>query len=90
MVPASLYCIYDNLTFVVLGTVNPSTYTILQQFRIVVTALMHQRMFKKPISNMQWVSLVLITVRVCGGMDSRSLSESFRSGWLYYKGARQA
>jgi len=61
-VPALMYCVYNNLTFTVLAVVNPSTYAILQQFRLVVTGLLYERCLSRTLSRMQWVAIVLLTI----------------------------
>lgn len=61
MVPAFLYCLYNNLTFVLLELFDVSTYYCLMQFRIVVTALIYQILFKRQLNFMQWTSLMILT-----------------------------
>ncbi|XP_012266859.2 UDP-galactose transporter senju [Athalia rosae] len=61
MVPASLYCLYNNLAFVNLAAFDPTTYYLLLQFRVVVTGIVFQVVFKKQLSTKQWISLVLLT-----------------------------
>lgn len=61
-VPAFLYCLYNNLSFVNLSFFDPTTYYLLLQFRIVITAILFQFIFKKQLSSKQWLSLVILTV----------------------------
>lgn len=61
-VPALLYCLYNNLAFVNLAAFDPTTYYLLLQFRVVVTGIIFQVLFKKKLSRKQWLSLVLLTV----------------------------
>uniref|UniRef100_A0A6G1SQU3 Putative UDP-sugar transporter protein SLC35A4 n=1 Tax=Aceria tosichella TaxID=561515 RepID=A0A6G1SQU3_9ACAR len=61
MVPAFLYCLYNNLTFVLLGLFDVSTYYCLMQFRIVITAIIYQVLFKRQLNLMQWTSLMILT-----------------------------
>lgn len=62
MVPAFLYCLYNNLAFVNLATFDPTTYYLLLQLRVVVTGILFQIIFKKYLSQRQWVSLILLTL----------------------------
>ncbi|RWS03283.1 UDP-galactose transporter-like protein [Dinothrombium tinctorium] len=62
-VPAFLYCVYNNLAFVNLQSFDPTTYYLLLQFRVVVTGIIYQILFKRKLSNRQWFSLILLT---CG------------------------
>ncbi|XP_073826636.1 UDP-galactose transporter senju-like [Musca autumnalis] len=61
-VPALLYCLYNNLAFVNLSTFDPTTYYLLLQLRVVITGILFQIIFKKYLSQRQWISLVLLTV----------------------------
>lgn len=62
MVPAFLYCLYNNLAFHNLSAFDPTTYYLLLQFRVVVTGVLFQIIFKKYLSRKQWLSLMLLTV----------------------------
>lgn len=62
MVPSALYCAYNNLAFVNLSNFDPTTYFLLLQFRVVVTGVIFQILFKKKLSGMQWFSLLLLTI----------------------------
>lgn len=62
MVPALLYCLYNNLAFVNLAAFDPTTYFMLLQLRVVVTGIVFQVLFKKKLSKKQWVSLIILTV----------------------------
>lgn len=61
-VPSFLYCLYNNLTFVNLSSYDPTTYFLLLQFRVVVTGIVFQILFKKILSRIQWLSLLLLTL----------------------------
>ncbi|XP_060881225.1 UDP-galactose transporter senju [Metopolophium dirhodum] len=62
MVPALLYCLYNNLAFVNLSIFDPTTYFILLQLRVILTGIVYQCLFKKDLSKIQWLSLVLLTI----------------------------
>lgn len=62
MVPALLYCLYNNLAFVNLSIFDPTTYFILLQLRVILTGIIYQCLFKKDLSKIQWLSLVLLTI----------------------------
>uniref|UniRef100_A0A0A9XRS3 CMP-sialic acid transporter 1 n=1 Tax=Lygus hesperus TaxID=30085 RepID=A0A0A9XRS3_LYGHE len=61
LIPASLYCLYNNLSFVNLSRFDPTTYFVVLQLRVVVTGVIFQILFKKQLSQKQWVSLFLLT-----------------------------
>lgn len=60
--PAFLYCLYNNLAFHNLSVFDPTTYYLLLQFRVVVTGVLFQIIFKKYLSRKQWLSLMLLTL----------------------------
>uniref|UniRef100_A0A023F015 Putative cmp-sialic acid transporter n=1 Tax=Triatoma infestans TaxID=30076 RepID=A0A023F015_TRIIF len=60
-VPASLYCIYNNLTYINLSTFDPTTYYMVLQLRVVATGVVFQLIFKKELSAKQWISLIMLT-----------------------------
>lgn len=62
MVPAILYCLYNNLAFLNLSIFDPTTYFILLQLRVIITGIVYQCLFKKDLSKVQWLSLILLTV----------------------------
>lgn len=41
-VPAFLYCLYNNLAFSNLSAFDPTSYYLLLQFRVVITAILFQ------------------------------------------------
>lgn len=62
MIPSFLYCLYNNLAFVNLAAFDPTTYYVLLQFRVVITGIVFQIVFRKKLSMKQWISLVLLTI----------------------------
>ncbi|XP_071578929.1 UDP-galactose transporter senju-like [Temnothorax nylanderi] len=62
MIPALLYCLYNNLAFVNLARFDPTTYYVLLQLRVVLTGIIVQVIFSKKLSATQWFSLVILTV----------------------------
>ncbi|XP_050428788.1 UDP-galactose transporter senju isoform X2 [Adelges cooleyi] len=62
MIPAFLYCFYNNLAFINLSIFDPTTYFILLQLRVLLTGIVYQCLFQKKLSNIQWLSLVLLTI----------------------------
>ncbi|XP_028176126.1 UDP-galactose transporter senju [Ostrinia nubilalis] len=60
-IPSLLYCFYNNLAFINLSHYDPTSYYILLQFRVVLTALLFQFLFNKKLAFMQWISLGILT-----------------------------
>ena len=61
IVPAGLYALYNNLTFVNLQLFDPPTFFILGQSRLVVTGLVYQSIFKRRLQRAHWLALGLLT-----------------------------
>ncbi|XP_074595807.1 UDP-galactose transporter senju [Brevipalpus obovatus] len=62
MVPAALYCLYNNLAFINLRNFDPTTYFILLQLRVVITGLFYQFIFKRRLTRWHWFSLMILTI----------------------------
>lgn len=60
VVPAVLYSVYNNLTFVGLEIFDPATYFVLMQFRVVFTAIMSVLILGKLFSKNEWLGLIVI------------------------------
>lgn len=61
-VPATLYCLYNNLSFLSLSYFDPTSYFMFMQIRLLLTGLIYQVLFKKTLSWKQWGSLCLLTI----------------------------
>lgn len=62
LVPALLYCFYNNLSFTNLAIFDPTTYFMLMQSRLLMTGVIYQFLFKKKLSAKQWISLLILTM----------------------------
>ncbi|XP_028398703.1 UDP-galactose transporter senju-like [Dendronephthya gigantea] len=82
MIPALLYCLYNNLAFINLKAYGPTSYWLLLQFRVVTTGVVYQFLFNKQLSLRQWLSLGLLTfgciVQHIGHSSAESSSFNFR------------
>lgn len=61
LVPSFLYCLYNNLTYINLELFDLTTYYCLMQFRIVLTAIIYQILFRRKLTLTQWISLFILT-----------------------------
>lgn len=62
LVPASLYCIYNVLSYRNIKLFDLTTYYCSTQLRIVVTALVYQILFRRKLTALQWASLFILTL----------------------------
>uniref|UniRef100_A0A7S0HPQ6 Sugar phosphate transporter domain-containing protein n=1 Tax=Phaeocystis antarctica TaxID=33657 RepID=A0A7S0HPQ6_9EUKA len=60
VVPALLYCVYNNLVYVNLTFFDPGTYNVLMQLRIVLTGVLYQLLFSTRLGRNQWLAIILI------------------------------
>eukprot|EP00094_Tigriopus_californicus_P006371 TCALIF_06135-PA protein Name:"Similar to Slc35a3 UDP-N-acetylglucosamine transporter (Rattus norvegicus)" AED:0.10 eAED:0.10 QI:1/1/0.83/1/0.6/0.66/6/63/359 len=82
LIPASLYMVQNNLLFIAVQYVDPATYQITYQMKILTTALCMACMLKKRLRGNQWIALVILTLGVAlvqlenlhGGKSSPSLN----------------
>lgn len=63
LVPGVIYAINNNLTFHVVPIVGVMTFQVLAQGKILVTGIMTVWILKKPLSQLRWIALVILT---CG------------------------
>jgi len=62
MIPAFLYCLYNNLAFTNLANFDPTSYFMFMQTRLLMTGFIYQFLFKRKLSCNQWISLLVLTV----------------------------
>lgn len=63
-VPSFIYAVYNNLTFFNLQRIDPGTYQVLLQTKILVTGVLFTFFFREFLSVRQWGALVLLMVGV--------------------------
>ena len=78
-VPAALYSIDNILFFVALSHLDPPTYQVLSNLKILTTAVLFRLIFARVISAEQWLSLLLLFCGVVICTISRAPSEHLPS-----------
>ncbi|KAJ3288024.1 hypothetical protein HDU76_007740 [Blyttiomyces sp. JEL0837] len=64
MVPAALYVLQNNLQYLAVTMLDPATFQVSYQMKILTTALFSVWLLKKVLTQLKWVSLVLLTVGI--------------------------
>ena len=77
LIPAGLYALGDVLTYVNLRVFDPATLHLLGEMKLVVTAIVHQQLFRKMLNKFHWMALVIITAGcILKALDSMELSNA--------------
>jgi len=64
LIPASLYALQNNLAFYALTNLDPASYQVAYQLKILTTALFSVFLVKKAIKTRQWFALFLLFIGV--------------------------
>ena len=78
VVPSVIYVLHNNIHFLFLKYVDPATYQILGNLKIVTTGLLFRVFLKRRLSKLKWIALVMLlvgaTTSQIGGCDGHALS----------------
>uniref|UniRef100_A0A7S0JCZ0 Uncharacterized protein n=1 Tax=Calcidiscus leptoporus TaxID=127549 RepID=A0A7S0JCZ0_9EUKA len=77
LIPAQLYCVYNNLVYLNLEVFDPGTYNVLLQLRIVMTGVLYQMLFSRQLNRNQWRAILLIAAG-CIVKESSKFSQGDR------------
>ncbi|XP_034599746.1 CMP-sialic acid transporter 1 isoform X3 [Setaria viridis] len=89
LVPSVIYLIHNNVQFATLTYVDPSTYQIVGNLKIVTTGILFRLVLKRKLSNLQWMAIVLLAVgattsqvKGCGDAPCDSLFSAPLQGYM--------
>mmetsp|Transcript_52444 Transcript_52444/g.166801 ORF Transcript_52444/g.166801 Transcript_52444/m.166801 type:complete len:327 (+) Transcript_52444:194-1174(+) len=89
LIPSIIYLVHNNVQFMTLKYVDPSTYQILGNLKIVTTGVMFRVFLKRRLSKLQWIALMLLMVGAttsqvsgCGGGTFSAPIEGYMLGLL--------
>ncbi|KAF9972016.1 hypothetical protein BGZ73_004920 [Actinomortierella ambigua] len=63
-IPAMLYAVQNNLQYVASHALDPSTFQVTYQLKILTTALFSVLMLNKVLPGLKWMSLVMLTIGI--------------------------
>lgn len=88
-IPSIIYLVHNNVQFATLTYVDPSTYQIMGNLKIVTTGILFRLFLKKKLSNLQWMAIVLLAVgtttsqvKGCGEASCDSLFSAPVPGYM--------
>ncbi|KAJ0962971.1 hypothetical protein J5N97_028093 [Dioscorea zingiberensis] len=88
-IPSIIYLIHNNVQFATLTFVDPSTYQIMGNLKIVTTGILFRLFLKRKLSNLQWMAIVLLAVgtttsqvKGCGEATCDSIFSSPIQGYM--------
>lgn len=61
-IPSLIYLVHNNIQFLTLKYVDPSTYQILGNLKIVTTGVLFRVILKRQLSRLQWIALSLLMI----------------------------
>ena len=78
-IPALIYVVQNNLAYVALQYLDPGTFTITAQIKLLTTAVFMRLLLGKVLKNVQWVSLVILLIGVSLAEVDQFASPTVRS-----------
>ncbi|KAK8923424.1 CMP-sialic acid transporter 1 [Platanthera zijinensis] len=62
VVPSVIYLVHNNVQFATLTYVDPLTYQIMGNLKIVTTGILFRLFLKRKLSILQWLAIILLVV----------------------------
>ncbi|KAJ6799470.1 CMP-sialic acid transporter 1 [Iris pallida] len=88
-IPSIIYLVHNNVQFATLTYVDPSTYQIMGNLKIVTTGILFRLFLQRKLSNLQWLAIVLLAVgtttsqvKGCGEASCDSLFSAPVQGYV--------
>ncbi|XP_042469075.1 CMP-sialic acid transporter 1-like isoform X1 [Zingiber officinale] len=88
-IPSIIYLVHNNIQFATLTYVDPSTYQIMGNLKIVTTGLLFRFFLKRRLTTLQWLAIILLAigtttsqVKGCGEASCGSLFSAPIQGYM--------
>lgn len=89
VVPSVIYLVHNNVQFATLTYVDPSTYQIMGNLKIVTTGILFRLFLKRKLSILQWLAIILLAVgtttsqvKGCGELSCDTLFSAPIQGYV--------
>ncbi|KAF3335569.1 CMP-sialic acid transporter 1-like isoform X1 [Carex littledalei] len=89
LVPSVIYLFHNNITFLTLKYLSPSTYQIMGNLKIITTGILFRIFLKRKLTKLQWIAILLLTigtttsqVKGCGDSMCESLLSGNITGYI--------
>ncbi|KAJ3678668.1 hypothetical protein LUZ60_002471 [Juncus effusus] len=90
LIPSIIYLFHNNVQFLTLQYLDPSTYQILGNLKIVTTGILFRIIMKRKLSTLQWMAILLLAVgtttsqvKGCGDNNCDTLFSGKIQGYIY-------
>eukprot|EP00754_Rhynchopus_humris_P036556 Rhum_TRINITY_DN18666_c0_g1::Rhum_TRINITY_DN18666_c0_g1_i1::g.168060::m.168060/K15272/SLC35A1_2_3; solute carrier family 35 (UDP-sugar transporter), member A1/2/3 len=64
LVPATMYTLQNNLQYYAAGNLDPATFQVLYQMKLITTAILSVVVLKKTLTRTQWLAIVVLSVGI--------------------------
>eukprot|EP01064_Diplonema_japonicum_P027814 TRINITY_DN410_c0_g1_i1.p1 TRINITY_DN410_c0_g1~~TRINITY_DN410_c0_g1_i1.p1 ORF type:complete len:384 (+),score=136.88 TRINITY_DN410_c0_g1_i1:50-1201(+) len=64
LIPAGLYTLQNNIQYYAASNLDPATFQVLYQMKLVTTAILSVILLKKKLSKTQWISILILTLGI--------------------------
>ena len=76
LVPSVLYSLQNNIQFLILRHVDPTTYEVFRNINVIVTACFSHTLLRRRLTFVQWTSLIILTCGVTASQVSCSFDDA--------------
>lgn len=83
-VPAALYAVHNNIVFLGLEALDAPTFQLLNNLKIVITGILTRTFLKRPMTLLQWIGIMLLTVAQAVASLKTTVSPSHKEASYFY------
>ena len=79
LVPATMYTLQNNLQYYAAGNLDPATFQVLYQMKLITTAMLSVVVLKKTLTRTQWLAIVVLSAGIAL-VQTDNMSKTIGSG----------